>query len=111
MTDSHIPREWCVAYARSRAQAKHRGEEWAFTLEQWYDMWQASGVAQHRGRRPHEYCMVRKDTIEAWGLHNCMIVSRRLNLRKHAYENMWQVPETQWQDRHATYVPPEARDD
>lgn len=77
-----IPDPWNVYYARARCQARYRREEWAFTPETWYRHWVNSGVMQHRMRRVHGYCMVRLDRLEAWGPHNCIIVSRRKSLRK-----------------------------
>lgn len=83
-----IPQEWVRAYSLARAQAKFQRQEWAFELESWYEMWDSSGVKEHRGNKPHQYVMVRKDEIEAWGPHNCIIMSRRLHLKKHAYERL-----------------------
>ena len=99
--DKNIPSADRTAYARQKAQAKYRGQEWAFTIDTWLEMWNRSGVKEHRGSKPHEYCMVRKDEIEAWGPHNCIIVARRMHLRKEAYETWYNVPKTAWQDRHA----------
>lgn len=93
--------EWVRKYSVAKAQAKKRREEWAFTLESWYGMWEDSGVKEHRGNKPHQYVMVRKDEIEAWGPHNCIIVSRRTHLKKHCYEKMLKtIPQTDWEDRH-----------
>lgn len=98
----NIPQEWVLAYSRARAQAKFQKHEWAFELETWYAMWDESGVKEHRGNKPHQYVMVRKDEIEAWGPHNCIIVSRRTQLKKHALEKMLKrIPETEWEDKHA----------
>jgi hypothetical protein len=95
-----LPYETRVIYSRARSQAKYRREEWAFTLESWWEMWQDSGVWEHRGPAPHQYVMVRKDNIEAWGPHNCIIVSRRLQLKKHAYELLHKYgPPTDWDER------------
>lgn len=99
--DTSIPSSDRLAYSRCKAQAKYRKEEWAFTIEDWLELWETSGVKQHRGSKPHQYCMVRKDPIEAWGAHNCIIVARRMHLKKQAYEQMWNVPKTDWQDRHS----------
>jgi len=78
----YLPNPWNVYYARARCQAKYRREEWAFTPETWYRTWVNSGVMKHRMRQPHGYCMARMDKLEAWGPHNCIIVSRRKQLRK-----------------------------
>lgn len=98
---NNIPKEWVRKYSMAKAQAVALGQEWAFELETWYDMWEASGVKEHRGPRIHQYCMVRKDPIEAWGPHNCIIVARRTHMRKHCYEKMLKtVKTTEWTDQH-----------
>lgn len=93
-------------YSNTRAQARMRNEEWAFTLESWLEMWTASNVYEHRGNKPHQYCMVRLDTIEAWGPHNCVIVPRRTLLKKNAYENLLAWPKSDWQPRHGVKMEP-----
>lgn len=85
---NNIEKKWVYAYSRAAAQARFYKQEWAFTLETWYDMWDQSGVKEHRGNKPHQYVMVRKDEIEAWGPHNCIIMSRRTHLKKHCYERL-----------------------
>lgn len=98
---NNIPAKWVKAYSLARAQAKFQKQEWAFELESWYEQWDSSGVKEHRGRKNHQYVMVRKDELEAWGPHNCIIVSRRMQLKKHCYEKMLKtVPETEWEDQH-----------
>ena len=47
--DRSIPSEDRTAYARQKAQAKYRRQEWAFTIDTWLDMWNTSGVKEHRG--------------------------------------------------------------
>jgi len=94
----HLPHPWSRRYAMVAAQARHRKEEWAFDQDSWYKMWEDSGVMEHYGRQVHQYCMVRKDPIEAWGPHNCIIVSRRKHFKKSIYENMLNWPKTDWRD-------------
>lgn len=96
----NLPHPWNRKYSRAQSQAKYRKEEWAFTPESWYKLWVNSGKMKHIGREPHCYCMVRKDPIEAWGPHNCIIVTRRMHLRKQAYEGFHQLPKTDWKDEH-----------
>jgi|TARA_R110000796_G_scaffold99516_2_gene207646 hypothetical protein len=91
---------WRRKHSISRAQAKLRKEEWAFTFETWFSMWDVSGVKDHRGNKPHQYCMVRLDNIEAWGPHNCIIVGRRMHLKKQAYETMHNFPVMPWETKH-----------
>jgi len=97
-----IEYEWIIKYSKSKAMAKYRKHEWAFSLESWYELWVSSGVKEHRGHKPHQYVMVRKDQIEAWGAHNCIIVSRRKHLIKGCLENIHKsIPKRDWEDRHA----------
>lgn len=87
-------------YSRAKAQAKFRKDEWAFTVDTWYKMWLESGVIEHRGKEPHQYCMVRLDPIEAWGPHNCIIVPRRMHLKKVIHDSLWSDKKSQWQRHH-----------
>ena len=66
---------WNRRYARMKAQAKYRNQEWNLEPEEYMKMWDNSGVKEHCGRQPHQYCMVRKDPIEAWSTNNCIIVT------------------------------------
>lgn len=93
-----VPGPWNVRYARMKAQAKFRGDEWAFTCDEWYDMWVESGVMEHYGREPHQYCMVRKDPIESWSRKNTIIISRRKHLAKKYYEDMRGQPFREYTD-------------
>ena len=106
-----IPKLWRDRYSRAQAQAKYRREEWAFTIDSWVGMWQDSGVAEHMGREPHQYCMVRKDRIEAWGPHNCIIITRRMKMKRDAYVHIHKYEDADWHNGHATYVPPEGMDE
>jgi hypothetical protein len=91
---------WNRRYARVKAQAKFRNQEFNLAPDEYMQLWEESGVKEHCGREPHQYCMVRKDPIEAWSFDNCMIVTRRMHLRKQAYEGFHQVSKTDWEDRH-----------
>ena len=91
---------WNRRYARMKAQAKYRGHEWNLPPEDYMQLWEQSGVKEHCGREPHQYCMVRKDPIEAWSKNNCIIVTRRMHLRKQAYEGFHRYPSTDWEDHH-----------
>jgi hypothetical protein len=95
-----IPSEWAKRYSKAQAQAKFRKEEWAFDQHTWLKMWLDSGVSEHLGRQPHNYCMSRKDPIEAWGPHNCVIIPRRMHLKKKAFVNFHGYPDAPWEDRH-----------
>jgi len=91
---------WNRRYSRMKAQAKFHNQEWNLEPEQYMQIWEESGVKEYCGKEPHQYCMVRKDPIEAWSTENCIIVTRRMHLRKCAYEGLHQVPKSDWQDKH-----------
>jgi len=99
-----IPALWRNRYSRMKAQAKFRRHEWAWDIDSWYKFWCDSGVKEHMGKLPHQYCMVRIDEIEAWGPHNCLIVARRKFMKKHAFEKIWKNPPADWEPRHAVAV-------
>jgi len=63
-------------YARAKAQAKYRKEDWAFTPESWLKVWVDSGLINQKGHKGPAYVMIKLDKLEAWGPHNCKIVSR-----------------------------------
>lgn len=95
-----LPKEIAKHYSRAKAQAKFRGEEWAFTEWDWWSVWESSGVYEHRGKQPHQYCMARKDPMEAWSPANCVIIPRRQHYRKNAYVGWFGYPNMPWEDRH-----------
>lgn len=83
-----LPVPWGRRYIVKLHYARYLGQEWAFTHETWYHMWQQSGVAHLYGRTRDAYRMVRRDPVEAWGPHNCVIVSGERFLRRNL-EYMW----------------------
>jgi len=103
-----LPHPWNVRYSRAKAQAAYFKQEWAFTPENWYKIWCDSGVMEHLGRLPHQYCMVRIDNIEAWGPHNIIIIPRRMHFKKLFYEYVAKYEKTAYDPiKHGYYVPPE----
>lgn len=104
----NIPSEFSKRYSRMSAQARFRNEEWAFTVDEWYKIWCDSGVKEHMGRALHQYCMTRVDATEAWGSHNCLIVTRRMHFAKKFYESVMNYPRSDYDvNKHGVYVPPE----
>ena len=96
-----LPYEIRRVYSCAKAQAKFHKQEWAFSIETWWKFWEESGLWEHRGTKIHQFSMVRLDPIEAWGPHNCIIVSRRMLLKKNGYEAFSQsVPKTNWEPKH-----------
>ena len=93
-----LEQEWNRKYAMAKAQAKFRKEEWAFDELTWFKMWKDSGHIEHMGRQVHQYCMVRKDPLEAWGPHNCIIIKRRKHFKKQMYETLHGIPYRDYED-------------
>jgi len=89
---------WSVRYARMKAQAKFRRDEWSLSPDEYMKCWQDSGVMEHCGIASHQYCMVRKDPIESWCANNVIIVSRRKFLSKKMYEDMHSLPRRDYKD-------------
>ena len=96
-----LPSPWNTYYARAKCQAIYRKNFWSFTPDSWYQMWVESGVMQHKGRKTHQYRMVRMDPTEAYGPHNCIIISNRMHYKKLMYENARRGPKTNFQPQHA----------
>lgn len=64
--DPKWPQEIKHAFTRSRAQAKLRGAEWCMTIDEWFDMWDNSGLWEERGRVLGTYYMRRIDDGGPW---------------------------------------------
>jgi len=96
-----LPHPWNVYYGRQKAQAKLREEEFAISPAEWFNIWHESGVMQHRGRKIHQYSMVRIDQRESWSAKNCMIVRNRRQAHKHGYEILAGRGLTEWPRRFA----------
>ena len=103
--DQTIPSKIRLAYSRAKAQAKFRGDVWALTITDFWDIWEHSGAWEHRGRKPHQYCMVRKEDLAPWCKENCIIVTRRMHLKKQCYESMLKItPPSNYSDKHAVVI-------
>lgn len=77
-------------WARHRAQAKHRGEAYELTLEEFTDMWHTQGITdrtQHTGRRSDSVSMVRINPLLPWRKDNCEFLTRGEYL--HSFRNRY----------------------
>ena len=63
-----------TAFHRMRAQAKHRGDLFELTFEEFESVW--NGRWEQRGRKPHELCMRRIDATLPWRLDNITVIER-----------------------------------
>lgn len=60
-------------FHQQRLQAKHRGIEWMFTFEHWWDFWQKSGQWHLRGKGFGTYVMARRGDEGPYSASNCYI--------------------------------------
>ena len=68
------------AYGDQKRHAEARGIEWAFTYEEWLEMWLVSGRWQERGRRLDQFCMCRFGDEGPYSRKNCFISTGQENL-------------------------------
>jgi len=64
-----------IAYNRMKAQAAFRSEPFELTFRDFQTAW--SEHWHERGRRQHEYCLIRKDPDEPWALGNVETMQRQ----------------------------------
>jgi hypothetical protein len=69
-----------VAWARSRCQARFRGEAWDLPFEHWVEAWGDLWV--NRGRGTHDVMLTRRDWHEPWSLANVEVVARSVFNRR-----------------------------
>jgi hypothetical protein len=93
-------REQRLAFYRMKAQAKHRGEEFLLSFEEFSTLW--DGLWEQRGRKPDDYCMTRTDNTLPWHTSNVKIITRRFhnnqngeNIRDNSEKkpfDIWRMP-------------------
>ena len=69
------------AYAQHKSNAKTRGVEFLFTLEQWRDWWIATGKWELRGRGRGKYCMRRHNDVGPYSIDNVFCGTNEENVR------------------------------
>jgi hypothetical protein len=70
------------AYLRKKAQAKFRGEAWTLTIDEWFKLWDDSGLWHNRGRHPHASAVFLQDPEGGWHIDNVEICDRTVKLRE-----------------------------
>jgi hypothetical protein len=65
---------------RARAQAKHRGIEWALSFDQWLEIW--GDNLDSVGRATQDLCLARTDQDQGWIPGNVSVISRRKHCRR-----------------------------
>lgn len=87
--------EWkaCVAaggtcaFIYQKRTSKSRGIGFEMNLRQWWDLWQASGKWEQRGRGRGHYCMARIRDTGPYAIGNVQIVSIEQNAAEARYNN------------------------
>jgi hypothetical protein len=69
-----------LAFLRSRAQAKFRGEVWELTLNEFFNFWNTIDRWNQRGRQAENLVLTRRDELLPWNTKNCVIMTRYSNL-------------------------------
>lgn len=64
------------AFVRQRNQAAFRKEEWAITFEEWQALW-TDETWENKGRKTHQYSMLRNDFQKGWTLDNVNVANRK----------------------------------
>ena len=70
-----------VKYWNQKDNARKRGVTWEMTFEEWWEVWESSGVWEQRGCKRGQYCMSRKGDIGPYSKDNVFIQLHGSNLR------------------------------
>ena len=65
-------------FSRHRSQAKHRGELYELTFEQYATVWGTD--FERKGRNSHCLCLTRRNTTQPWCVDNVQIMLRSEHL-------------------------------
>lgn len=63
-------------YRRQRSSAERRNIPWDISFEDWWQLWETSGMWEQRGVGRDKYCMSRIDDQGAYALGNVEIKSQ-----------------------------------
>jgi len=67
------------AYNQTKAQCLYRGEPFLLTFAEFQAVWDEHW--EQRGRRPEDYCMVRKNTELPWQGDNVAVIQRMIHFK------------------------------
>lgn len=73
-------RDIYYAFLVARAQAKHRGELFELTYEQYRDAW--TPYWHLRGRKNSDYVLTRLDPSDSWSANNIECMERKEHLKR-----------------------------
>lgn len=72
---------------KARVQARFRGEDYQLTFDEFCELW-TDELWQRRGRGSQDLGMTRRDLSGPWTVENCVIVTRREQVRA---ANLWRT--------------------
>ena len=75
-------------WARSKGQARYRGEDWQLSWEEFYDLWTENDAWLHKGPHSDQLCLSRLDVEGPWSVANTQIMTRHESKSRHA-KNSW----------------------
>ena len=81
-TDDPVLRQLRRYYIRSRNQAKHRGQDWNISFEDYAFLWRANDNYLRIGRCRNNLHLARIDEKGAWDIQNVQIATRGEHLSK-----------------------------
>lgn len=70
------------AWLRKKAQAVFRGEQWTLTIEEWFKLWEDSGMWHNRGRHKDASAVFKIDPNKGWHAWNVEVCNRSKKLRE-----------------------------
>ena len=62
-------------YGTEQGRAWKAGQDWLLSYEEWYALWEQSGLVQHRGPGIKHHRLSRLDHYGAWELGNVEVVA------------------------------------
>lgn len=71
-----LTREKYYGWLKHRAQARHRGEIYNLTWDDWQSLW-TDGEWQRRGRGATDLCLSRHTPKDPWQIDTVSVITRR----------------------------------
>lgn len=81
-TQDPILQQLRLCYSRSKNQAKHRGQLWQLSFDDFVNMWKLDDRYLQRGRGSNNYHMCRIDDVQGWTKSNVQIIRRGEHLKQ-----------------------------
>jgi hypothetical protein len=72
-----VNRDKYYSYLKHRSQARHRGEDYHLTSDEWMKIWEDDEQWFRRGRHSESICLGRLDWDQGWQLDNVELMTRQ----------------------------------